>query len=83
MENFVTASELLPELSFQALPEGSSPLGALVLAKLLDENGEVSWSIRTSDAIYDEEIVGALTITLHNMTREVAALYRGSGESID
>jgi hypothetical protein len=42
--------------------DGWAPLQAFVLIKSLDDEGEISWSFRTSAPFSLEELLGALTI---------------------
>ena len=55
-------AEVLPGFSLHSLEDGWTPLQAFVLIKSLDEEGETSWSFRTSEQLNLEELLGALTI---------------------
>lgn len=43
------------------LPDGFTPLEAIVLVKALDDEGDVTWCRRGTDGLTDEECVGILT----------------------
>ena len=80
--NEVDAGELLRELTFLPLPDGWTPVGAVVLVKCTDPSGEVTWSFRTTETLNDEELLGALTVR-HAMQRDgLVAMYhdRDTGE---
>ena len=55
-------SQVLTGLELHPLPEGWTPLEALVLVKCLDEEGESTWSFRTTHRLNNEELLGALTV---------------------
>ena len=75
-ERLAPAAEVLAGLEFHVLPEKWSPLEAIVLVKCLDDDGGPSWAFRTTPGMNDEELLGALTVRIEILKRE---LLRGYG----
>jgi hypothetical protein len=64
--------DILP-LEVHPLPEGWQAIEAFVLVKCEDDEGETSWVYRTSRAPNREELLGALTIQVELLRRELVA----------
>jgi len=58
----IPIGEALPGFTIRPLGKGWTPLEAYVLIKALDEDGDHSWSLRTTHRFNDEELLGALTV---------------------
>jgi hypothetical protein len=71
----IPVGEALPGLSVHSLPDGWTPLSAIVLVKCLDEDGHSSWAFRTTDGLNDEELLGALTIRTDLLRQELSAAF--------
>ncbi len=56
--------EVLRGLSVGDLPEGWTPLEAILIVKCLDESGASQWAWRSTGALTDREIIGALAVQL-------------------
>ena len=65
-------SESLGGLKTPALPEDAEPVSAVVLVKLVESDGTIGWSVRTTPGLDDDEVLGVFTsYTAH--LRQVAA----------
>jgi hypothetical protein len=60
----VPIEQVLPGMAIHPLESGEVPLSAFVLVKLLDRDGDPTWSFRTTEAPNREELLGALTVQL-------------------
>lgn len=69
------SEQLLAGLDFEPLPQGWTPVGAIVLVKCLDEQGSPSWSYRTTDGMNDEELLGALTVRQDILRKKLLSEY--------
>ena len=67
----VPIAEVLPGLDVHPLPERWTPLEALILVKCLDEEGEPTWSYRTTQQLTREELLGALIVHVELLRREL------------
>ncbi len=65
-------ADVLPGMGLHPLDEGWTPLEAFVLVKSLDENGNASWSYRTTHPPNREELLGALVVQTELLRRELA-----------
>ena len=61
-EQRIPVEQVLNGLEIQALEPGETALEAFVLLKVLDRDGDVSWSYRTTNRLNREELLGALTV---------------------
>jgi hypothetical protein len=64
-------SEVLSGLEIHALEPGSTAIEAFVLIKTLDEDGEVGWLYRTTNRLNREELLGALTVQVAVLAKEL------------
>jgi hypothetical protein len=48
-----------------------TPVEAFVLAKCLDESGEIAWSYRTTNRLNREELLGALIVHTDLLRKEL------------
>ena len=53
--------DVLRGLEIPELQAGDTPLEVFALVKVLDDTGHASWSLRTTSAANEEELLGALT----------------------
>lgn len=75
MVNQVAAGDLLRGLHFEGLPDGWTPVDAVVLVKCFDEEGLPTWAFRTTDGMNDEELLGALTIRQELQRKKLLSEY--------
>jgi hypothetical protein len=64
-------ADVLGPLRLHPLEPGWTALEAFVLIKCLDEHGETSWSYRTTHRLNREELLGALTVHVDLLRREL------------
>jgi hypothetical protein len=65
-------TQVLTGLDLHPLPEGWTPLEAFVLVKCLDEDGDATWSFRTTHRLNKEELLGALVVQTEVLRRKLA-----------
>lgn len=65
-------SEALPGLRIHPFEDGAVPLGAYMLVKLLDGDGDPTWSFRTTERPNKEELLGALMVQVDLLRRSLA-----------
>ena len=63
--------EVLHGFEIHPLDEGWTPLEAFVLVKALDEDGDSTWSFRTTNPLNLEELLGALTVQVELLKRRL------------
>jgi hypothetical protein len=73
--------EVLPGFTLHPLDEGSIPLQAFALIKMIDEDGETGWAFRTSEAMNLEELLGALTVQVDLLRRKLSRLWEDENDS--
>ncbi|MGN6090195.1 MAG: hypothetical protein ACTHMZ_07060 [Actinomycetes bacterium] len=56
----IAIDRVMPGMGLHALPDGWTPLEALVLIKCLDDEGEPAWCFRTTHRPNRQELLGAL-----------------------
>jgi hypothetical protein len=61
--------EVLAGHLIHPLPDGWTALEAFLLIKCMDDDGDSSWSFRTTNALNLEELLGALTIQVETLKR--------------
>jgi hypothetical protein len=61
-EQRVPVEQVLNGLEVHPLEQGETALEAFVLLKVLDRDGDVSWSYRTTNRLSREELLAALTV---------------------
>ncbi|MFP3463524.1 hypothetical protein R5O87_22020 [Arthrobacter globiformis] len=61
-EQRVPVEQVLNGLEVHALEPGETVLEAFILLKVLDRDGDVTWSYRTTNRLSREELLGALTV---------------------
>jgi hypothetical protein len=71
-EQRLPIQEVLPDLRLHSMPTGWSPVEAFVLIKALDEDGDPRWLYRTTKKPNPEELLGALTVQVRILERELA-----------
>ena len=70
-EERIPIEHVLPGMGLHPLPEGWTPVEALVLIKCLDEDGDPTWSYRTTAAPNREELLGALIVHTDLLRKEL------------
>ena len=70
-EKRVPIGDALSGLEIHALDPGDTPLEAFVLIKMLDDEGQPSWSYRTTSRLNREELLGALTVQVDVLRKEL------------
>lgn len=58
----VPVDQVLSGLEVHPLEPGETALEAFVLLKVLDRDGDATWSYRTTNRLNREELLGALTV---------------------
>lgn len=71
-EHRLPIEQVLPGHRLHPLEEGWTPLASFNLVKCLDEDGDVSWSFRTSEALNLEELLGALVVQTEVLKMKLA-----------
>lgn len=61
-EVLVPIGEALPGVRIVGLPDGQSWVGALILVKTQDDRGEPGWSVRRTEGLSDEELLGIVAV---------------------
>lgn len=56
----IPIERVLPGMGLHPLPDGYTPVEAFVVIKSLDDEGDVSWSFRTTHVPNRQEVLGAL-----------------------
>jgi hypothetical protein len=67
--------EVLSGQTIHPLPDGWTPLEAFVLIKCMDDDGDSSWSFRTTNTLNLEELLGALTIQVETLKRKLTGAW--------
>jgi hypothetical protein len=67
----VPVEQVLKGLELHPLGPQETVLEAFVLIKLLDENGRVGWSYRTTHQLNREELLGALMVQTDVLRKEL------------
>ena len=67
----IPIADALPGLEVHALEPGATPVEAFVLIKTLDDEGYASWCYRTTNRLNREELLGALTVQVAVLTKEL------------
>jgi hypothetical protein len=63
--------EVLRGLEIEPVPNGWTVVDALVLVKCLNAEGEPIWSLRFTDGLNSEELLGALQIQVELLKRGI------------
>lgn len=67
----VPIAQVLPGLEVHPLDSGETPLEAFVLIKFLTDEGHASWAYRTTHRLNREELLGALTVQVDVLRKEL------------
>jgi hypothetical protein len=70
-EQRVPVTDVLRGLELHPLEPGETALEAFVLIKVLDAQGDVSWSYRTTNRLNREELLGALVVQADVLRKEL------------
>jgi hypothetical protein len=68
-------AEVLKGLNIHPLPAGWTALEGIILLKCLDDEGNSSWAFRTTEGLNDEELLGALTVRIDLLRKELLEAY--------
>jgi hypothetical protein len=63
--------DVLRGIEIEPVPEGWTVVDALVLAKCLNVEGQPIWSLRFTEGLNSEELLGALQIQVELLTRGI------------
>ncbi len=72
--------QVLGGLHIHPLPAGWTALEGIVLLKCLDEDGHASWAFRTTSGLNDEELLGALTVRIDLLRKELLESFQNEDE---
>lgn len=64
---------MLAGLSVAALSPGSRPTGLVALVQAEDPDGTTGWSVRVTEGLSDDEVLGVLTGYLEHLKQLAAA----------
>lgn len=67
----VPVEQVLRGLELHPLLAGETAIEAFVLIKVLDADGHVGWSYRTTNRLNRQELLGALTIQVDVLRKEL------------
>jgi len=70
-EQRVPIDQALTGLEVHPLEAGETAIEAFVLVKTLDAEGETTWAYRTTNRLNREELLGALTVQVAVLTKEL------------
>lgn len=70
-EKRVPVAEVLPGLEIHELEPGDTAIEAFVLIKAIDQAGDITWGYRTTNRLNREELLGALTVQVAILTKEL------------
>ena len=70
-EHRVPIKQALAGLEVHPLEEGETAIEAFVLVKTLNADGEATWAYRTTNRLNREELLGALTVQVAVLTKEM------------
>jgi hypothetical protein len=79
-EQRVPVTEVLRGLEVHPLEPGETALEAFVLIKVLDAQGDISWSYRTTNRLNREELLGALIVQADVLRKELREEWDDSGD---
>lgn len=68
----VPAGIALQGLEITPLPEGSALQGLFAFVKMADADGDIAWSVRVTDGLNDEEVLGVLAGYLEHLKVKAA-----------
>jgi hypothetical protein len=66
----VPISDVIPDVAIHPLADGWTPLETFLLVKCLDNDGDATWSFRTSVRMNRQELLGALTVQMELLKKE-------------
>ncbi len=72
--------EVLKGFAIHQLADGWTPLEALVLVKCLDDEGEATWSYRTTSGLNLEELLGAMVVHAELLKKRLVAEFEGDDD---
>ncbi|UWP86906.1 hypothetical protein [Dactylosporangium fulvum] len=64
-------TEVLRGLEVHPLEPGETAVEAFVLIKVLDSQGDIAWSYRTTNRLSREELLGALIVQVDLLRKEL------------
>ncbi|GAB2631359.1 hypothetical protein ACWDYH_28870 [Nocardia goodfellowii] len=71
----VPIHDVLRGLEIHPLEPGDTAIEAFVLVKLIDAQGNASWAFRTTNRLNREELLGALTVQVDILRKELRDLW--------
>lgn len=70
-EKRVPVAQVLPGLEVHELQDRETAIEAFLLIKTLDGEGHTSWAYRTTSRLNREELLGALSVQVAVLTKEL------------
>lgn len=67
----VPIGDVLRGMEIHPLVEGHTPIEAFLLIKVLDDEGDPTWAYRTTNRLNREELLGALSVHVAVLTKEL------------
>jgi len=67
----VPVTDVLRGLEVHPLEPGETAIEAFVLIKVLDAQGDISWSYRTTNRLNRQELLGALIVQIDVLRKEL------------
>ena len=77
----VPVTEVLRGLEVHPLEPGETALEAFVLIRVLDAQGDTSWSYRTTNRLNREELLGALIVQVDVLRKELRDEWDDDGDA--
>jgi hypothetical protein len=77
----IAVEQVLPGMTLHALPDGWTPVEALVLIKCLDEDGDPTWVYRTTAKPNREELLGALVVHTDLLRKELLGEWESEADA--
>jgi hypothetical protein len=74
----VPVGEALDGLMIQAIPDGRPATGMFAIIQMIDDDGSIGWSVRVTDGLNDEEVLGLLAGYLEHLKLLAAASWQDS-----
>ncbi|MBU4337202.1 MAG: hypothetical protein KJ548_11580 [Actinobacteria bacterium] len=74
----VPAGIALQGLEIEPLPDGSAVRGLFAFVKMDDSDGDIAWSVRVTDGLNDEEVLGVLVGYLEHLKIKAADSWEDS-----
>ncbi len=77
----MSIDQVLRGLEVYPLDAGATAIEAFVLVKTLDSDGDVGWYYRTTNRLNREELLGALTVQVDVLRKELRDEWNDSDDA--